>query len=138
LTSIDLGAALAKEQDYYCLGVFGHCYGAEMFHQLLNNTAAGKGVGVAASKAASHALPPEGTYDAFLYNFTAALATETPSKYSVSADAKKDGHIDVWEAYDFACAMNVAQSVTDTPDLQDNSARALALANKLTLTGLLP
>ncbi len=139
LESTDLGAELAKASDYYCLGIFGHCYGNKMFNQLTTKTSSGKGVGVAASKSASHDLPPDGAYDAFVYHFTAALALETPSGYSApDADANKDGHIDIQEAYDFACKMNKKQKIADVPDLIDNATPALALASKLTLEGILP
>ncbi|HTU20924.1 MAG TPA: hypothetical protein VMG10_22925 [Gemmataceae bacterium] len=138
LEAPDLGAELAKSSDYFCLGIFGHCFGAKMINQVTANTTAGKGVGVAASKTASHLLPPDGAYDAFLHHFTAALALETPSGYPAAADAKKDGHIDIQEAYDFAHAMNKKQKITDQPDLHDNAATPLDLAAKLTLEGILP
>ena len=54
LKAPDLGVELAKVGDYYCLGVFCHCFGApEMIDQVVGNTAAGRGAGVAASKTAS-------------------------------------------------------------------------------------
>jgi hypothetical protein len=138
LESTDLGTELAKSADYYCLGIFGHCYGTQMLNQLKTNVVTGKAVGVAASSSASHLLPPDGAYDAFVYHFTAALALETPSGYAADADAKKDGHIDMLEAFNFAKAMNTKQKITDVPDLQDNATPALALADKLTLEGVLP
>src|SRR5262249_1078032 len=138
LEAPDLGAELAKNSDYYWLGIFGHCFGEKMIDQVTSNTAVGKGVGVAASRTASHLLPADGAYDAFVYHFTAALALETPSGYPADADAKKDGHIDIQEAYDFACGMIKKQKVADQPDLRDTAATPLDLAGKLTMEGVLP
>jgi hypothetical protein len=141
LTPNEFGTALAKHKDQYRLGIFGHCYGEMMIGPLLKNTAADKAVGVAASKTASYALPPDDLYDAFIYHYISALAEQTPAGYPVESDSKGDG-VDVKEAYDFATTLKsytdwqAVGAIKDQPDIQDNS-KGPSLMSRLTLHGLI-
>lgn len=135
LRADEVGSDLAASSGYHFLGIFGHCFGAEMFDQVLNNTAFDRSVVVAASDSASYALPPDEAYDAFLYHFTAAIAGETPQHYVADSDANRDGHVDIQEAFDFAVGMDTTQ---DNPQIDDNnSGGSPPLKEKMTLEGLL-
>lgn len=131
LESTELGRALsATGNDYYCLAIFGQCYGADLFNQVLQNTAPNKRVLVAASNGVSYAMLDE-TYDEFLSHFTAALAGTTPSGYPANADTNRDGHLVIKEAFGFTSQMDRTK---DRPQIDDGGS---GLASKMTLEGLL-
>jgi hypothetical protein len=139
LTASDLGAELAAISDAHLLGVFGECYGGNMFlnvQSALTKATQAKTVLVASSTSASWSLPPDDAYDAFLYYFTSALARKTPSNYPVDADGKSgtaaDGHVDIREAFEHAKSMD---KTSDKPDLLDATP---PIARRLTLQGMLP
>jgi len=131
LTAGDFGKELSANTDHHSLGIFGHCYGADLIDPLVNNTHPDRAVAVAASTAASYALLPDCAYDAFVYHLTAAFALETPSGYPADADANKDGYVDVEEAYKFA---KKKDTTADAPAFKESKT---GLAGRLTLEGLL-
>lgn len=139
LTAADLGAELSGLKDAHLLGVFGECYGGNMFFHVqsaLTPATQAKTVLVASSTSASWSLPPDDAYDAFLYYFTAALAGRTPSNYDVDADGKSgrpaDGHVDIREAFEHAKSKD---KTADKPDIQDATP---PIALRMTLRGMLP
>jgi hypothetical protein len=135
LTSQELGQELAAEPDFHLLGIFGECYGGNMFLDVQTALPAQtekKCVLLAASTSVSWSLPPDDAYDAFLYYLTTALAGKTPSSYAVNADGNADGHVDIQEAFDHAKAMD---NTSDQPDMQDANP---PIAARLTLEGMLP
>jgi hypothetical protein len=136
LTAQQFGAELAKRQsDFHFLGVFGHCFGDEMFNESLAQGAAGRAVVVAASDTASYSLGPDHAYDAFLYHFVSAIRGQTPQDYPADSDTNADGQVDVQEAFDFARKMDKTK---DNPQIDDNDpAGNPRLATRMTLEGLL-
>jgi len=136
LSAGELGQDLAsRTTDFHFLGVFGHCFGADIFDEALHNTAGGRAVVVAASDSASYSLAPDHAYDAFLYHFTAALRGHTPQEYPADSDANGDGHVHIEEAFDFAKGMDKTK---DNPQIDDkNPAGGLRPRARMTLEGLL-
>lgn len=131
LESTDLGNALRNINCYF-VGVFGHRFGGEMQNQVEQNTTQGKSVFIAASDSVSYALPPDDAYDSFLYHFTSALMTTTPSIYPAFSDVDNDGHVSLQEAFNFAKQKNLTG---DQPMISD---RNTGMARRMTLRGLLP
>jgi hypothetical protein len=92
LSAKEFGQDLAgRNSDFYFLGVFCHCFGADMFHEVLQNTASGKAVVVAATDSASYSLAPDHAYDAFVYHFVSAARGQTPQDYPADSDTTVTG-----------------------------------------------
>jgi hypothetical protein len=115
------------------LGVFGHCFGADMMGAVTASGAVGTRAAVAASKGASYAMEPDWSYDEFLYHFFAALQKQSLAGYIVDADVKGDKVVDIKEAYDFA---RKADRTRDQPAFEDNNLGNFI--DKLTLSEVLP
>jgi hypothetical protein len=95
---------------------------------------------MSASPNSSYSLPPDNSYDAFVYHITTALARQTPSGYAVDSDTNRDGEVDLQEAFDFVMNLPNYASFRQTypdeaPHLEDNSSTN-SLAERLTLNGL--
>lgn len=77
----------------------------------------------------SWAMPPDYTYNEFVYHWTAAVAGEDSEGNPVDADVNNDGYVSLQEAFDYAKAKDTRSETPQYNSTKDH------LGNYLTLLG---